>query len=191
MKLEFKFKRVLKHWLSRMVTMCFLLLFKVYYLLPFRRYLDIIHMMIRQSYWRSRLNSLGENTNIYSHVVIHSPECVKIGNNVSIAEFVHIWGGGTVEIGDYSVIAAHSIITSVTHDTNAHIYGQTLIKEAVRIGNRVWIGSGAIILAGIKIGDGAIIGAGSVVTRDIGPHEIAVGVPARCLSKAKRLGSLI
>lgn len=47
------------------------------------------------------------------------------------------------------------------------------------IGNDVWIGHGAIILPDVTIGDGAVIGAGAVVTRDVQPFEIVVGVPAR------------
>lgn len=48
----------------------------------------------------------------------------------------------------------------------------------MKIGNRVWIGSGAIILPGITIGDGSIIGAGSVVTKDVAENTIVAGVPA-------------
>jgi maltose O-acetyltransferase len=111
------------------------------------------------------------------------PKKVKIGKNVSIAEFVHMWGGGGIEIGDHTIIAAHSCITSMTHDTNAFFYGDTLIKKSVKIGNRVWIGTGAIILPGVEIGDGAIIGAGSVVTKSVPSDTIVIGVPARTLRK--------
>lgn len=51
----------------------------------------------------------------------------------------------------------------------------------IRIGNNVWIGAGAIILAGVSIGDCAIIGAGSVVTKDIEPYTIVAGNPAKKL----------
>ena len=51
-------------------------------------------------------------------------------------------------------------------------------KHAVVIGNDVWIGENAIILAGVHIGDGAVIAAGSVVTKDVQPYAIVGGVPA-------------
>lgn len=51
--------------------------------------------------------------------------------------------------------------------------------KKIIIGNDVWIGARVIIKSGIKIGDGAVIGAGSVVTRDIEPYSIVVGVPAK------------
>ena len=51
--------------------------------------------------------------------------------------------------------------------------------DPVVIDDDVWIGTAAIILQGVHIGRGSIIGAGAVVTRDIPPFSIAVGVPAR------------
>ena len=49
----------------------------------------------------------------------------------------------------------------------------------IRIGDDVWIGGGAIILAGVTIGDGSVIGAGSVVVHDVPPATVVVGNPAR------------
>ena len=50
------------------------------------------------------------------------------------------------------------------------------------IGNDVWIGVNAVIMNGIHVGDGAVIGAGAVVTHDVAPWAIVVGVPA-CVLK--------
>lgn len=51
------------------------------------------------------------------------------------------------------------------------------------IGNDVWIGFEAVIMAGVHIGDGAIIGARAVVTKDVPPYTIVGGVPAREIRK--------
>ena len=51
------------------------------------------------------------------------------------------------------------------------------------IGNDVWIGYEAVIMAGVHIGDGAIIGARAVVTKDVPPYTIVGGVPARAIRK--------
>lgn len=56
-------------------------------------------------------------------------------------------------------------------------------KGDIVIGNDVWIGYEAVILAGVTIGDGAIIGARAVVTSDVPPYTIAGGVPARTIRK--------
>lgn len=52
---------------------------------------------------------------------------------------------------------------------------------SVVIGNDVWIGENVLILGGVTIGDGAIIGAGSIVTRDIEPYSINVGIPSKII----------
>lgn len=53
--------------------------------------------------------------------------------------------------------------------------------KPVTVGNDVWIGHGAVIMPGVSIGNGAVIGANAVVTRDVGPFEVAAGVPAKRL----------
>lgn len=55
--------------------------------------------------------------------------------------------------------------------------------KRVKIGNDVWIGTRAIVMAGVSIGDGAVIGAGAIVTKDVKPFDVVVGAPAK---KAKR-----
>lgn len=56
-------------------------------------------------------------------------------------------------------------------------------KGNIIIGNDVWIGFEALILAGVSIGDGAIIGSRAVVTKDVPSYTIAAGVPARPIRK--------
>ena len=56
-------------------------------------------------------------------------------------------------------------------------------KGDIVIGNDVWIGYEAVIMAGVTIGDGAIIGARAVVTKDVPPYTIVGGVPAKQIRK--------
>lgn len=56
-------------------------------------------------------------------------------------------------------------------------------KGDIIIGNDVWIGYEAVILAGVSIGDGAIIGTRAVVTKDVPPYTIVGGVPAKPIKK--------
>lgn len=56
-------------------------------------------------------------------------------------------------------------------------------KGDILIGNDVWIGYEAVVLAGVKIGDGAIIGARAAVTHDVEPYAVVGGVPAREIRK--------
>ena len=66
-------------------------------------------------------------------------------------------------------------INLVDKDLEFSEYKKTIVE------NDVWIGYGAIVLDGIKISNGAIIGAGSIVTKDIPPYAIAVGIPAKII----------
>lgn len=79
-----------------------------------------------------------------------------------------------ISIGE-NVVIAHDVII---RDNDAHYLVGSTECEPIIIGNHVWIGARAIILKGVSIGDGAVIGAGAVVTHDIPPHSLAVGVPA-------------
>lgn len=81
------------------------------------------------------------------------------------------------------LIASHVVITSLTHDTQAACYRETLVCGPVKIGDNVWIGSGAIILPGVNLGMGCIVGAGAVVTRDVPPHTLVAGIPAKIVKE--------
>jgi len=56
-------------------------------------------------------------------------------------------------------------------------------QSKVTIGNDVWIGHGVTVMPGVSIGDGAAIGSGAVVTRDVEPFTVVVGVPAKAVRK--------
>jgi acetyltransferase-like isoleucine patch superfamily enzyme len=111
-------------------------------------------------------------------VVINNADHLRIGARVSINAFVHIWALGGVTIGDDTLIASHVAITSLTHDPRAELFSASLQSRPIVIGRNVWIGTHAVILPGVTIGDGAIIGAGAVVTKDVAPRTVVVGIPA-------------
>jgi maltose O-acetyltransferase len=135
--------------------------------------------------FKKTLKYCGENTFIQFPVRIEGPEHIFLGNNVSINAFVHMWGHGGITVGNDSLIASHVSINSVTHDTHAVLYRETVIEKPVTIGNNVWIGSHAVILPGVTIGDNAIIGAGSVITKDVPANVVVAGVPAKIIRTKK------
>lgn len=142
---------------------------------------DSIIKLIRLGIWRAKKLTFGKETAIYNDVVIYHPERVVIGSHVAIAEFVHIWGRGGVEIGDNTLVASHCVITSQTHNFERELYRKTLECKPVIIGKNVWIGAGAIILPGVRIGNDSVVGAGSVVTRNVPERCVVAGVPAKLL----------
>ncbi|MDD3925973.1 MAG: acyltransferase, partial [bacterium] len=108
---------------------------------------------------------IGENTNIAMNCFIQSSKRVVIGANVLIAPYCYLIGGG-----------------SHRHDrTDIPIMAQGQQVRELVIGDDVWLGAGVKVMDGLTIGSGSIIGAGAVVTRDIPPYSIAVGMPARVI----------
>ena len=132
---------------------------------------------------RRQFASCGERVSIQWPVVINGAERLRVGNDVSINAFTHIWASGEVTIGDSTLIASHVAITSLTHSTVSGTYAHSLVSKPVRIGRNVWIGAHAVVLPGVTIGDNAIVGAGAVVTKDVREGEVVAGVPAVPLAR--------
>jgi len=132
---------------------------------------------------KNKLHFCGRNVVIYPPVVFYGAEALDIGDNTSVAPFVHIWCGGRVVIGVNCMIASHVAISSLTHDHRHPRMWETMVAKPVSIGNGVWIGAHAVIMPGVTIGDGAVIGAGSVVTDDVPAGSIVRGMPARVAAR--------
>jgi maltose O-acetyltransferase len=90
-----------------------------------------------------------------------------------------------VRIGDYTLFGPSVQIYTPLHPMNAEQRRREEYGKPIDIGSDVWVGGGAIILAGVTIGSRAIIGAGSVVTRDIPDGVLAVGNPCRVIREIK------
>jgi maltose O-acetyltransferase len=86
-----------------------------------------------------------------------------------------------VRIGDYSLFGPGVQILTPVHPFNAALRREQESGKSIDIGADVWVGGGALILAGVHVGSRAIIGAGSVVTRDIPAGVFAAGNPCRVI----------
>jgi acetyltransferase-like isoleucine patch superfamily enzyme len=108
-------------------------------------------------------------------VLLHPTSEIHIGRNVFINDDSKLYAEDKIVIGDGCAIGWNvSIMDSDFHELES----QKRIAP-VHIGNRVWIGAGAIICAGVSIGDGAVVAAGSVVLSDVEPGSLVGGAPAR------------
>jgi acetyltransferase-like isoleucine patch superfamily enzyme len=106
--------------------------------------------------------------------IVIGKECF-IGPDV----LVQSYSGADIVIGDNTMIAKGAMIFASNHDIScpAKGYGKE-IGSSVAIGNNVWIGAGAKILAGVSVGDFTIIAAGSVLTKKAESYSVYAGVPA-------------
>jgi maltose O-acetyltransferase len=84
-----------------------------------------------------------------------------------------------VRIGDYTLFGPGAQILTPLHPFDAALRRKQEFGKPIEIGADVWVGGGALILAGVRIGARAVIGAGSVVTRDVPEGVFAAGNPCR------------
>jgi len=144
---------------------------------------------------------LGKNVKIFSFVNLYG---CTIGDNTKIGTFVEIQKNAI--IGRNCKISSHTFICEGVHIEDDVFVGHNVtfindlypratnpsgglqteadwkvIETFVRKGAS--IGSSATILAGVTIGECAIVGAGAVVTKDVPPHAVVAGVPARLIRK--------
>lgn len=116
---------------------------------------------------------IGERCNLGQNVVVMPG--TRIGNNVKIQNNVSIYEGVTLE--DDVFCGPSCVFTNVmnprSHVPRKHEYRPTLVKRGSSIG------ANATIVCGVTLGEYAFIGAGAVVTSDVPPYALMVGVPAR------------
>ncbi len=111
---------------------------------------------------------------------------ITIGADSLIGEMNVIRGQGGVRIGDRVYTSPMVQIIAVDHvfaDPNKSFVEQGITAQGIVVEDDVWIGSGAVITDGVCVGKGAVVAAGAVVTRDVPPHTVVGGVPARVLKE--------
>lgn len=92
-----------------------------------------------------------------------------------------------IHIGERCVFAPKSIV--LTHDASLLPTTGKYIFKPVRIGDRVFVGYGAVIMPGVKIGDDVVIGSNAVVTKDVPSGSVVAGVPARFVGTTEDLNA--
>jgi acetyltransferase-like isoleucine patch superfamily enzyme len=100
--------------------------------------------------------SFGDNVVIHRHVLLDDRGGIEIGNNVSISDYANVYSH------THDVYDIHNVYTPVT-----------------RIGDGVRLTYHSTVLAGMQIGENAMVGTGAVVTKDVEPDHIVVGIPAK------------
>jgi len=134
---------------------------------------------------------IGENSIVMHGAVLHvynfrdMPDAgIRIGKDSLVGEYSVIRGQGGVIIGDRVYTSPFTQIIAVNHifdDPNRPFVEQGITAEGIIIEDDVWLGSGAVITDGVRVGKGAVVAAGAVVTKDVPPHTVVAGIPARAI----------
>ncbi len=114
--------------------------------------------------------------------------CLTIGDDVMFTDQIQVSCAYQIKIGNHVLIGKNVYISDNSHG-NADMSAVDIPpldrpltgKGPVIIGDRVWIGTGAVILPGVTIGENAIIGANAVVTKDVPAYAVVGGNPARII----------
>lgn len=105
---------------------------------------------------------------------------LTIGNHSLITGGLHLDLGAPVRIGDGVRIGHDVSILTVSHAVgHKNLRAGTSYFAEIVVEDGCWIASRSTLLAGVVVGRGAIVAAGAVVTRDVPPHTLVAGVPAR------------
>lgn len=146
---------------------------------------SVIHHSVRMDTPPYRKFSLGD------HSVVESFSCINnavgdvvIGNHTRIG--LHNTVIGPVAIGNHVNLAQGITVTALNHNfenPDKRIDEQGVSTNPVTIGDDIWIGANAVILPGVSIGNHSVVAAGAVVTKDVPPHSLVAGVPAKIIKQ--------
>lgn len=139
---------------------------------------------IRHAYLRILLG-----VKVGSGVAIHtgctfSGRVVRIGAGSVINRNCVLDGRGGLEIGRQVSISPECCLLSLTHDPQSADF--KAFAKPLRIGDRAWLGTRALVLPGAHIGEGAVVGAGSVVSKPVDPFTMVAGNPAKKIGDRTR-----
>lgn len=107
---------------------------------------------------------------------------ITIGEDSLIGEYSVIRGQGGVKIGNRVYTSPFTQIIAVNHvfdDPTRPFVEQGITAQGIVIEDDVWLGASVVVTDNVKIGKGAVVAAGAVVTKDVEPHTLVGGVPAK------------
>lgn len=142
---------------------------------------------LRRFVYRALGAEIGKNVVFHFKTEIRGIHKLKIGKGTIVGDNALLAAQRGLTIGENVNISSNVSIYSGAHDHRDPYFCSTpQTTRPITIGNRVWLGSNAIILTGVNIGEGAVVCAGCVVTKDVEPYAVVAGIPARKVNERPR-----
>ena len=146
---------------------------------------SVVHRSARMDTPPYRKFSLGDYSVIESFACINNAVGdIIIGDHTRIG--LHNTIIGPVTIGSHVNLAQGITVTALNHnfeDSDKRIDEQGVSTTPVIIEDDIWIGANAVILPGVTIGNHSVVAAGAVVTKNVPPHSLVAGVPAKIIKQ--------
>jgi maltose O-acetyltransferase len=144
-------------------------------------------LAVRLALLRQLFGAVGDGADIQPQFACDYGYTIRIGRNAFINYNCVFLDCAAIDIGDDLQMGPAVQLYTAFHPLDRQTRAAGLeYARRIRIGDGVWIGGGAIVLAGVTIGDGSVIGAGSLVRHDVPAGVVAAGNPARII---RTLGS--
>lgn len=142
---------------------------------------DVPSFFIRDFIYKNILGvKIGLNTTLHYGAEIRNHSCLILGKGTIVGDKALLDARNGIILGENVNISSNVSIYTHQHNHRFHDFRATTnAHSCVKIGNRAWIGPNVIILPGVEIGEGSVVGAGAVVTKNIAPYTINVGIPAK------------
>lgn len=124
--------------------------------------------------------TLGNYSVVQDHVFLRCAQEISIGNFVGIAENSVVVDNNTHRLGLENWIEHRVRVAPGGPGYPGLGNGWELSdSDPIRIEDGVWIGANCTVLKGVTIGEGAVVARGSIVTKDVEPHTLVAGLPAK------------
>ena len=120
--------------------------------------------------------SCGKNFKAFHHVKLSFGYNLEVGDDVVVHRHVLLDDRGGIRIGNGASVSDFVNVYSHSHDI---VDGREVRTPATVIGDRVRITYHATVLAGVTLGENSMVGTGAIVTKDVPPNWVAIGIPAR------------
>lgn len=126
----------------------------------------------------------GRRVRLGQHVTLGGSNRLSIGDDVYLAQGVWLNALMGMTVEDEVIMGPYVVISTAQHvfrDGSVRFGGS--IGGAVRIGRGAWLAAHSTVKCGVHVGEGSLVAANAAVTKDVPPHTIVGGVPAKILGE--------